>query len=69
MERIIWLSFQVEPDGTVRTRVTLERDGEIVRERREAASLEEAQETFGGSFREVVQRVLESGSRRGRWRP
>ena len=68
-ERVVWLAFEVAEDGRVRTVVTLDREGELVRERREAASLEEAGRTYGDGFVEVVRECLEAGSRKGRWRP
>lgn len=67
--RIIWLAFEVREDGRVRTVVTRDGNGEPVREPQEFPSVAAAQEAFGGSFREVVEKVLEGGSRKGRWRP
>lgn len=67
--RIVWLAFEVAEDGRVRTVVTLDRDGELVRERREAESLEAAGRTYGEGFADVVRKCLEAGSRSGRWRP
>lgn len=67
--RILWLAFEVTGDGRVRTVVTLDRDGDRARERRESPSLEAAGRIYGPGFVEVVRACLESGSRRGRWRP
>lgn len=69
MDGLIWLKWRVTADGPVEIVETRERDGEIVRERRDAPSLDDATERYGEDFREIVEKVLESGSRQGRYRP
>jgi len=66
---LIWLKWQAEEDGSLQILETRERDGEIVRERRDADSLNDAAGRYGEAFRELVEKVLESGSRQGRYRP
>lgn len=71
-DRISWAAWRVADDGRVEVVATLVPAGEGAgpeRERREYATLEAAAEELGGSFREVVERVLAEGRRRGRWRP
>lgn len=69
MAPLVWLSFEVAEDGTVRTVETLGDDGGIRREERRFGSLEEAAGRYGDGFLAVAREVLASGSRRGRWRP
>lgn len=69
MDRLVWLKWRVREDGTVQIVETRERDGELVREAREDDSVEAAAERYGEEFRELVEEVLESGSRQGRYRP
>lgn len=69
VDRLVWLKWRVREDGTVQVIETRERDGELVREGREDDSLEEAAARYGDEFRELVETVLESGSRQGRYRP
>lgn len=69
MDELIWLKWRAEEDGTLQILETREREGEIVRERRDADSLDDAAGRYGGEFRELVEKVLESGSRQGRYRP
>lgn len=66
---LIWLTWRAEEDGRFRIVETREREGEIVRERRDADSLDDAAGRYGENFRELVEKVLESGSRQGRYRP
>lgn len=69
MADLIWLKWRAEEDGSLQVLETRERDGEIVRERRDADSLDDAAGRYGEAFRELVEKVLESGSRQGRYRP
>lgn len=66
---LIWLKWRVADDGSVQVVETREADGETVRERRDADSLDDAAGRYGEGFRELVEKVLESGSRQGRYRP
>jgi hypothetical protein len=65
----IWLAWQQEEDGSFLVLETREEDGGYTRERREYGSLDEATEAYGADFRKLVEEVLASGSRRGRYRP
>lgn len=66
----IWLAWQQEEDGSFRVLETREEEGGgYAREQREYPSLDEAAEAYGPDFRELVEEVLASGSRRGRYRP
>lgn len=69
MDELIWLKWRAEDDGSLLILETRERDGEVVRERRNADSLDAAAERYGEGFRKLVETVLESGSRQGRYRP
>lgn len=69
MDELIWLKWRVDDDGSLRIVETLERDGEVVREQRDAGSLDAAADRYGEDFRELVETVVESGSRQGRYRP
>lgn len=69
MDRLLWLKWRVRGDGAVQVVETRDRDGELVREERQDESLETAAERYGEDFRELVEKVLESGSRQGRYRP
>ena len=69
MDELIWLKWRAEDDGSLLIVETRERDGETVRERRDAESLDAAAERYGDGFRDLVETVLESGSRQGRYRP
>lgn len=66
---LIWLKWRAREDGSVEVVETREVDGETVRERRDAASLDAAAGRYGADFRELVEKVVESGSRQGRYRP
>lgn len=68
-DELIWLKWRAEEDGTLQILETREREGEIVREQREIDTLDEAAGRYGDGFRELVEKVLESGSRQGRYRP
>lgn len=70
-DEIIWLAWRIGEDGSVQTVVTLEGEekDEHPRERRDFDSLEAAEEALGPGFREVAEKVLETGRRAGRWRP
>lgn len=69
MDELIWLKWRAQEDGSLQILETRERQGEIVRERRDADSLDDAAGRYGEAFRELVEKVLESGSRQGRYRP
>lgn len=66
---LIWLKWRVAEDGSVQVVETREAEGETVRERRDADSLDAAAGRYGEDFRELVEKVVESGSRQGRYRP
>lgn len=65
----MWLSFEVETEGSVCTIVTRQGEEGLERESFDFPSLAAAAERFGPGFRQVVEEVLASGSRKGRWRP
>lgn len=69
VDELIWLKWRADEDGTLQIVETREREGEIVRERHDADSLDDAAGRYGEGFRELVEKVLESGSRQGRYRP
>lgn len=69
MDGLIWLKWRVDDDGSLRIVEIRERDGEVVGERRDAESLDAAADRYGEEFRELVNRVVASGSRQGRYRP
>lgn len=66
---LIWLKWRAQEDGSLQIVETREREGEIVRERRDADSLDDAAGRYGEGFRELVEKAVESGSRQGRYRP
>lgn len=66
---LIWLRWRAREDGSLQVVETREVDGETVRRRRDADSLDAAAGRYGEGFRELVEKVLESGSRQGRYRP
>lgn len=66
---LVWLKWRLREDGTLQVVETRDRDGEVVRERRDAGSVDAAAERYGSGFRELVETVLDSGSRQGRYRP
>lgn len=68
-DELIWLKWRVEEDGGLQIVETRERDGDVVRERRDAESMDEAARRYGEEFRDLAEKVLESGSRQGRYRP
>ena len=71
-DRISWVAWRVTEDGRVQVAATLspaDDQSEPERARREYPTLEAAAGELGGSFREVVERVLAEGLRQGRWRP
>lgn len=68
-EPVAWAAWRVADDGAIETVLTVEADGGHERVRREFPTLEAAAEALGGSFRDVVEKVLADGRRQGRWRP
>lgn len=71
-DRISWAAWRVADDGEIQVVATLaapDGEGDPERARRSYPTLEAAAEELGGSFREVVERVLAEGRRQGRWRP
>lgn len=68
-ERTVWAAWRVARDGSLEVSATVEAEEGHRRERWEYASLEDAAADLGGSFRDVVERALGEGHRRGRWRP
>lgn len=68
-ERIVWAAFELGPGGSVRARVTVEREGGLERRSRGWDSVDAAEAELGSSFGEVARKVRAAGSRRGRWRP
>lgn len=66
---LIWLKWRADGDGGLRIVEIRDRDGELVRERRDADSLDAAAGRYGEDFRELVEKVRGSGSRQGRYRP
>lgn len=68
-EKPVWAKWRVMPDGSIAVVATYpERDGYSQRELT-FASLDEASQTLGASFREVVESVRAAGLDAGRWRP
>lgn len=65
----MWLKFEVDEHGRVRTVETRDEGGTLMRRAREFGSLDEATAVYGRGFREVVEKTLAAESRRGRWRP
>jgi hypothetical protein len=65
----IWARWAVGDDGGVEVVATYGEGGSYVQRLFSFVSLDEAAMAFGPGFREVVAKVLEAGSRAGRWRP
>lgn len=68
-ERTVWAAWRVARDGSLEVSATVEAAEGRERERWEYPSLEAAADELGESFREVVEKALGEGHRRGRWRP
>lgn len=68
-ERTVWAAWRVAEDGSLELSATLEAEDGHRRETWEYASLEDAAADLGPGFREVVERALGEGHRKGRWRP
>lgn len=68
-EGLIWMAWKVAEDGSIVAVATLRDDEGHLKERWEFDSLEEAADALGEGFRDVAERVLETGRRSGRWRP
>ena len=68
-ERIVWAAWRVADDGTIETVLTVAVEDGHERRRRDFSTLEAAAEALGPSFRDVAEKVLAEGRRRGRWRP
>lgn len=68
-DRTVWAAWRVADDGRLEVSATLEAGDGYRREQWEYTSLEDAAEDLGDTFREVVERVLGEGRRKGRWRP
>lgn len=64
-----WVAWRLTDAGAIEARITAEGPDGLEHEEAELASLEAAAERFGDGFRELVERVVASGSRSGRWRP
>lgn len=69
MSRLVWLKWRLADDGRVEIVETVEGHEGPERRRNDAASLDEAARRYGPDFRELVDRAVESGSRKGRYRP
>lgn len=67
--KLIWLKWRVTEEGQVEIVETRDTDEGYRRRRNDAGSVDEAAARYGEAFREVVEKVLESGSRKGRFRP
>lgn len=68
-EKPIWASWKVADDGRIEVTATYSERGAYVRREMHYGSLDEAAEALGPSFRDVVVRAMDAGSRTGRWRP
>lgn len=68
-ERTIWAAWRVADDGSVVVSAAVEADDGPEREAWEYPSLEAAEADLGPTFRDVVERALGEGHRKGRWRP
>lgn len=65
----IWAQWRLNDDGTVSIEATYAEGLGYAQRQRSFDSLDQAAAELGGSFRDVVERALEAGSQRGRWRP
>jgi len=65
----IWAKWRVNDDGTVTVVATYAEAEGYGQEERSFDSLDSAAAELGDSLRVVIERSLEAGSRRGRWRP
>lgn len=68
-DRTLWAAWRVDRDGALEVSATVEDEDGRRRERWRYTSLEDAADDLGESFREIVERVLGEGRRKGRWRP
>ena len=68
-ERPIWAKWELREDGRLDVVATYGEGGSYVSRELSFYSLEDAVETLGPSFADVVARVREAGGKAGRWRP
>jgi hypothetical protein len=68
-EKPIWAKWEYREDGRLDLVATYSEGGAYVSRELSFASLEDAVETLGPGFAEVVSRVREAGGNAGRWRP
>jgi hypothetical protein len=68
-KRIIWVTWRLHSDGRVTVQATRGEGGGYTQDEYDFASLEEAGDTLGLGFREVVEKATQAGSSAGRWRP
>lgn len=67
--KIVWARWRLLPEGGVEIVATIARESEFDQKRLEFDSIEAASAELGASFGDVVERAVQAGSRRGRWRP
>ncbi len=67
--RPIWAKWRVNDDGTVTVVATYAEAEGYGQEEQSFDSLDRAAAELGDSLRDVIDRSLEAGNRRGRWRP
>lgn len=65
----IWARWELREGGGLDVVATYSEGGGYVSRELSFCSLEDAVETLGPSFADVVTQVLEAGGRAGRWRP
>ncbi len=65
----IWAKWRLQDDGRVNVVATYAARGGIVQRETVFESIEQAAKALGPSFKDVVGRAREAGSKAGRWRP
>ncbi len=65
----IWARWTLLNDGRVNVVATYGEAGDFVQRESVFESLDQAAKALGPSFKDVVTRAREAGSRAGRWRP
>lgn len=69
VRKIIWAKWRVRDDGQIDVIATYAQDAGYAEWRASYRSLEEAAAVLGPSFRDIVDKVVDAGTRSGRWRP
>ncbi|UCC84945.1 MAG: hypothetical protein JSW46_08545 [Gemmatimonadota bacterium] len=68
-EKPIWARWELREDGSLNVVATYSEGGGYLSRELSFDRLEDAVETLGPSFADVVTRVREAGGKAGRWRP